>query len=461
MKTKRMMSLTVLLILISFVITTIISVISLNRVANQNSEDVTKILAGRINEEINDTLSKPIMAARTMSSDSLLKKELAKESIVSEKEITAVMADYLAQLRQSLEFNSSFVVSDKTKRYYSYDGLNKVITPDDGGHDIWYKIFVESGKDYDFDVDTDEVNGNNWTVFINSRIKDENGNLLGVCGVGVVMEDIQSILREFESKYNIKVNLINKQGVVQVDTDSVNIEQAVLEYVISDEDNTNEFKYLKDDKGGYVVTKYMEDFGWYLVIRNNGQNKEELFSNLIRMNIFAFAGILVLLLVGVKIVLGHEKKKLEATAVTDNLTGLPNRNYFKFNMDGNEALFLKMYRSIAIFDIDKFKTINDTNGHMKGDEVLKAVAQTAKNTLGECGQIIRWGGDEFLIMFREDVDKAYGICEEIRQNVEDGIDATISMGVCGVDGNFEAAFRKADEVLYESKKQGRNCVTKA
>ena len=210
MKTRRMISLTALLILISFVITTIISVISLNRVVNQNSEDVTKILSGRISGEINDTLSKPIMAARTMASDSFLKKELAKESSVSEDEITAVMADYLAQLKKNLDFNSTFVVSDKTGRYYSYDGLNKIISPDDGGHDIWYKIFVESGRDYDFDVDTDEVNGNSLTVFINSRINDENGNLLGVCGVGVVMADIQNILREFESKYKIKANLINK-----------------------------------------------------------------------------------------------------------------------------------------------------------------------------------------------------------------------------------------------------------
>ena len=461
MKTRRMISLTALLILISFVITTIISVISLNRVVNQNSEDVTKILSGRISEEINDTLSKPIMAARTMASDSFLKKELAKESSVSEDEITAVMADYLAQLKKNLDFNSTFVVSDKTGRYYSYDGLNKIISPDDGGHDVWYKIFVESGRDYDFDVDTDEVNGNSLTVFINSRINDENGNLLGVCGVGVVMADIQNILREFESKYKIKVNLINKQGVVQVDTDSVNIEQAVLEDVISDDDSAEEFKYLKDNKGGYVVTKYMEDFGWYLVIRNNGQNKEELFSNLIRMNIFAFAGILIILLVAVKLVIGHEKKKLETTAVTDNLTGLANRNYFKFNMDGNEALFLKMFHSIAIFDIDKFKTINDSNGHMKGDEILKAVAQTAKETLGDRGQIIRWGGDEFLMMFHCDADEAFEICEQIRRNVAENIDATISIGVCGVDRNIEAAFRKADEVLYESKKQGRNRVSKA
>ena len=205
----------------------------------------------------------------------------------------------------------------------------------------------------------------------------------------------------------------------------------------------------------------MEDFGWYLVIRNNGQNKEELFSNLIRMNIFAFAGILIILLVAVKLVIGHEKKKLETTAVTDNLTGLENRNYFKFNMDGNEALFLKMFHSIAIFDIDKFKTINDSNGHMKGDEILKAVARTAKETLGDRGQIIRWGGDEFLMMFHCDADEAFEICEQISRNVAENIDSTISIGVFGVDGNIEATFRKADEVLYESKKQSRNRVRKA
>lgn len=460
MNTKRLTSLTTVAILISFIITTVISVTSLNKVINDNAQDVTTILAARIYDTINSELSAPIMVARTMSSNSFLKEQMKNEENIPEDKMISNIAGYLKTVQENLGYNTAFVVSDATRKYYSINGLNKIISPEDGGHDVWYSIFLDSGKDYDFDVDNDEVNEGKWTIFVNSRLNDEEGNLLGVCGVGVVMTDIQDILKNFEQEYNVKVNLVNTDGLVQVDTDSVNIENAVIDDILPDAGEHGEYVYTKEKNGDYCVTKFVEDFGWYLVIRNDGSKGRQIFSDLIQKNILAFAGVLIVLLVIVKIILDRQKKKLEKSAITDSLTGLVNRTYFKYNIEENPQFAQKLYKSVAIFDIDKFKEINDGMGHLKGDEILKKVSEIASGAVGDRGQVIRWGGDEFLIMFKDGVDEAFNICEQIRKTAEETGEVTLSIGVGRLEGSVESSFKNIDNLLYKSKKGGRNMVVR-
>lgn len=457
MKATKMTGLTIIMIAVSFLMTTMISVKSLRTVMNDNAEDVTTILAARIYDTINSELSEPIMVARTMSNDSFLKQQLEQEGSITETEMLSAMSEYLCTIRSEFGYSTAFVVSENSRKYYTYEGLNKIVSPEQDEHDIWYSIFLNGGKKYDFDVDTDEVNSNNRTIFVNSRIEDEDGKLLGVCGVGVVMTNIQEIFRGFEQQYNVKVNLINQDGLVQVDTSSVNIENSMLENVLANVGNSQEYVYTKVGKG-YVVTKYMEDFGWYLVIRNMGEDNDRIYSDIVIQNILAMEIILLLLLVCVRILLEREKKKLEESAFIDRLTGVPNRNYFKYNLEEQEGVAAKRYQSIAVFDIDNFKAINDTKGHLEGDEILKQVAGIGKEIFNEKGQIIRWGGDEFLILFQGKTEESRKICEQFRRKVESETRVTISMGICKMEENIRNSFMKADELLYKAKEQGKNIV---
>lgn len=455
MKATKMTGLTIILIVVSFLMTTVISVRSLRTVINDNAEDMTTILSARIYDTINSELSEPIMVARTMSNDSFLKQQLRLEDSVSEEEMLSRMEEYLYTIKNELGYNTSFVVSENSRKYYTYEGLNKIVLPELDEHDIWYSIFLDGGKKYDFDVDTDEVNSDSWTIFVNSRIEDEDGTLLGVCGVGVVMSNIQEIFREFEQQYNVKVNLINQDGLVQVDTNSVNIENSVLENVLVNAGNSAEYVYTKEGNG-YVVTKYLEDFGWYLVIRNMGENNDRIYSDIVIQNILAMEIIMLILLVCVRVLLDREKKKLEESAVTDRLTGLANRNYFKISIEEKEEAAIKGYQSMVVFDIDNFKTINDTMGHLEGDEILKQVAELAKEAVEDKGQIIRWGGDEFLILFKGGLEESSKICEQLRRNIESETRVSVSMGICKMEGNIKNSFMKADKLLYQAKKQGKN-----
>lgn len=313
MKSRKMLLWTVFLIIISFVLTTLISVNSLNTVIEGNNEEMSKVLASKVYDSLNNMLTEPIVVSQTMASDYFLIDPLRSKEFPGEKEEKLIT--YLRTISDRMDYNSAFIVSEKSRSYYTQEGFNKIVSPETDEHDIWYSLFVESGKKYDFDVDTDEVHDNAWTVFINCRIEDDNGELLGVCGVSVVMTDLQDILCSFEEEYGVKINLVNSDGLVQVDTNMINIENAVLDIDISDITNSKDYVYQQKDDGGYSVSKYVETLGWYLVVQSDGANNEQIYVSLIYKNVITFIIILTVCIFMVASNLTIEKKKMEERAL--------------------------------------------------------------------------------------------------------------------------------------------------
>lgn len=155
-------------------------------------------------------------------------------------------------------------------------------------------------------------------------------------------------------------------------------------------------------------------------------------------------------------------------ATRDQLTGLYNRNYFvdMYTKKIHESLRTKQALSFILVDIDKFKNINDRYGHLKGDYVLKSLANILRENLRATDIICRWGGEEFLIMCIDtDLDKAIFVAQKIRRATEqylfEGIEkVTISLGVTqwkDIDKEDDV-FKRADNSLYLAKLTGRNRV---
>ncbi|MGL5990331.1 MAG: GGDEF domain-containing protein [Plesiomonas sp.] len=154
-------------------------------------------------------------------------------------------------------------------------------------------------------------------------------------------------------------------------------------------------------------------------------------------------------------------KKIKNSAFTDELTQLHNRHYFL-----SKKKNLKQHYSIIIIDIDNFKKVNDTYGHHAGDQVLKAVAGRIKNSARQDDLLIRWGGEEFvLILYTINKSAVNARAESIRQAIADqsiGKHAiTVSLGTCvaEADSDFDEVFQQADMALYASKSNGKNQVT--
>lgn len=169
--------------------------------------------------------------------------------------------------------------------------------------------------------------------------------------------------------------------------------------------------------------------------------------------------------------LRESNEELKRAATLDPLTQLPNRRYMneqlkqivhEYNRNGKPFC-------IAIGDVDKFKTVNDTRGHDGGDKVLTIVADTFRRHMSGVGPLARWGGEEFLLVFKNmNLDQAAASLERLRSTIEatniefkgENFHITMSFGVEEFSDRLgvEATINTADAHLYKAKETGRNRV---
>lgn len=168
--------------------------------------------------------------------------------------------------------------------------------------------------------------------------------------------------------------------------------------------------------------------------------------------------------------------KLKVLATTDSLSGLYNRTAF-MNLAQREFAWTKRNigeLSLLMMDLDCFKTINDTFGHAAGDEVIREMGNTIKNSFRKTDIVGRIGGEEFAVLLKStSLKEAIKAAEQFRRTVagkkiiygEQEISLTVSIGVAAICGdtddssNIEDILKKADDALYEAKAKGRNCVS--
>ncbi|SEP32650.1 diguanylate cyclase (GGDEF) domain-containing protein [Nitrosovibrio sp. Nv6] len=171
----------------------------------------------------------------------------------------------------------------------------------------------------------------------------------------------------------------------------------------------------------------------------------------------------------------QQNQVLETLSITDSLTGLHNRSKLDAILNDELARFKRTQRQFALLmlDIDHFKTLNDTYGHVVGDEILAAVARILLQSIRSIDYAARYGGDEFIIILVEtSAELALNTAERIRSQIENmrysvsdsTITVTVSIGVvqCQSDDiTPTAVFTRADDALYEAKRAGRNQAYRA
>lgn len=166
--------------------------------------------------------------------------------------------------------------------------------------------------------------------------------------------------------------------------------------------------------------------------------------------------------------------KLKELALRDSLTGLYNhgtlierfvKEYNKQAPKGGNVAFI-------MIDIDDFKKINDTYGHLIGDAILKEIAYILSRTVASAGIVSRYGGEEFGVIISDIYAQAVGkLCEEIRENIQEYkftirdevyTNLTVSIGFCSRQASegtdYNEILKKADAALYAAKRSGRNRV---
>ena len=167
----------------------------------------------------------------------------------------------------------------------------------------------------------------------------------------------------------------------------------------------------------------------------------------------------------------HEEA--QRLSLTDGLTGTWNRRFFQMQFRQVLATGTRFERpfSILMLDLDRFKQLNDTHGHQRGDAILIEFSQRVKHTLREVDTFARYGGEEFIVLLPETDEEGGGItAEKIRDSIrsqpfgslgDEPVDVTVSIGVSSYPhhgSTFHELVEAADRALYQAKQEGRNRV---
>jgi diguanylate cyclase (GGDEF)-like protein/PAS domain S-box-containing protein len=169
----------------------------------------------------------------------------------------------------------------------------------------------------------------------------------------------------------------------------------------------------------------------------------------------------------------QQLEELHGLAMLDSLTGVANRRFMDINLNARleEHKRYGLPFAVMFMDVDNFKLLNDTCGHAEGDRALKMISSTISSNLRSSDIIGRWGGEEFItILINVSESELFGAVDRFRQLIEDShltidggskLSTTVSIGatIARQEDTIHTLVERADKLMFESKRRGRNLVS--
>lgn len=449
------------------------AIILLNYISARNSMKVEIVRSSLplLRENIYTTIIRDLLpsmqVASLMANDSFLVRWVEN----GEEEVSEITS-YLERIRSEYGFHSTFFVSDSSSRYFHADGINKVISSEDE-HDVWYYDFVATGKKFDLDVDDDEMASDLLSIFINYRLENQAGELLGVTGVGIEMEGFSGFLSEQQDAFSRVIYLIDDSGFVQAHSDLSQVEQvniqntegigSIADDIIGHQTEAYTGQYKVDGRTTIITARYIPEIDWYVLVEHDEHAamagiRRHLLESLI-IGFTAFGLVLTLSIVTIN----RYDSRMEKMVISDVLTGAANRRALEAALPRMLSRRNRQKNAVAMLlvDLDRFKALNDEFGHHAGDEVLKKFTEITGKSIRQNDLLVRWGGDEFIIVCETDIVGAESLAQKIRERFSESEKrVTLSIGIAeAADADdSESLMKKADTALYEAKNSGRNRV---
>lgn len=482
-RTKLILILSVIL-LTGFFLTNVISYRASKQSVRTSIIDNSLPLArDNIYSEIQRDLTRPIFVSSLMANDTFLK-----DWVLAGEKDPVLIQKYLLEIKEQYDFFTSFFVSEGSQTYYHFKGALKTIRPDDL-QDRWYYDFKQMNQDYHLNVDQNEAEQNHLTVFINHRLMGYDNRFLGAVGVGLDFDRVATLLDHYQQKYNRNVYMVSPDGLIQVHTDKSKIAtlsifdipgmESIAKEILDSHTGPSFFEYDSRKNHILLTTRFIPELGWFLLVEQDETQALKSIKSSLVQNFFISLVITLTTIVFAILVINYFQKQLESMATTDKLTQAYNRNEFErrfqFMTDLNRRKSVEM--SMILFDIDGLKEVNDTFGHLFGDHVLKEVSQIAALAIRHNDLLVRWGGDEFVLLIFSSLGQTRQIAQRLRAAVENHDfytrlhgnpgraekSVTVSCGLARYreKESLDAWIMRADEALYAAKAKGKNCIEEA
>lgn len=305
--TWRANALICLIIIIGFALTCYISYHSNRETFEQDAQQVSALTSEGIAHEIDTQFTRPINVSLTMANDSLLKEYLAVElERAEDASYEASLSEYLEAYREKYGYDSVFLASAATKRYYHYDGINRMLERGDPEND-WYYAFLEGDEEYALNIDNDEATDDAITVFINCRILDEAGSTLGIVGVGFRIDDLRDLFAKYEQQTDTSAYLVDGEGTIEVSTDgrddggvdlfSADGLAAFKDRALVSDGNMQRTWYDTDEGSGYLVSQYIPYLDWFLIVNRDTSTLDAQIARQFALAVLVIAAVIALVLV--------------------------------------------------------------------------------------------------------------------------------------------------------------------
>lgn len=439
--------------------------------SHQKQQEVVMPLFSLINSEI----IRPLTVSQYMAGDSFLLDYIEQEKIDID-----VIFNYINSV--STQFNTtSFIAIEKHQLLI--DSNKKTISLSGKEAEWYHRLKVIDKTEF-----TDFGDAENPHLFFDVKMFNKQQDFLGFIGLAIDLDHFANKFAKFKEDYGFELYFVDNNNDVTLSSEQImqtmshhrkdvvtNIselpwyQQYQNEYQSNNSDND---QYSFDYSGNELVISQMplKELNWRVFIIAPPITEQSVYWRLFMQNLIVFLIVSLVLYYLFTLCISNFRSDLVKDSETDYLTQLPNRSFihWKYSQLNEEYDHV----SVVIADIDNFKILNDTYGHLFGDDVLKVIATKFSENLRSADLAGRWGGEEFIMILPDTTAmQAQDIINRIRKNIakipftpsstSKECNVTVSFGICDsslTDISLEEILEKADKALYSAKTNGRNQV---
>jgi diguanylate cyclase (GGDEF)-like protein len=427
--------------------------------------------------EIQKDLVRPVLISSMMARDTFVR-----DWVVAGEKEPEQMTRYLKEVMDHNSAYTSFFVSNSSLTYYQAKGVLKKISPDEP-RDTWYYRVRDMAEPYEINVDPDLANKDNLTFFINYKVFDYQDNFIGATGVGLTVDAVIKLIDRYQQRYQRSVYFVDAFGRLVLTGEQGGPQGAKIGQTLRElpylkdligqmpKPHSGSYQYDSQDEAHFLNVRFIPELNWYLFVDKREDGALTDVRQSLYLNLAICLVVMMVVLYLLNRVIRRFQVRIEAQATLDSLTGLPNRRGFDELASHaiREALRDQTALCAMLLDLDHFKRLNDTHGHLAGDEVLSGFADDVRRCLRETDIICRWGGEEFIILLKDtDSAGARRVAEKIRLLAEQhtyvftgtALQVTVSLGLTELNANdtMQSLIARADQALYRAKQSGRNQV---
>tara|TARA_R110002167_G_scaffold61728_1_gene174304 strand:+ start:14575 stop:16011 length:1437 start_codon:yes stop_codon:yes gene_type:complete len=447
------------------------SYLTLKDVINTHNKQVQSAITPLFSLVTSEVL-RPLGVANFMANNQFIIDYASQQAIEKDYIVT-----YLRKISDSYNM-MAFIALEKHNVMLDSNGKESTLQSEDT--EWFHRLKNLSGNQF-----SDIGNAQNPHLYFDNRIFNQQGEFIGFTGVGIDLNYFASKFQEYNDRFGFELFFVDENDVITLSSSNIMKSESLhrkglitrlsdlpwhrslIKNNQADASLSAEVMYTTED--GLLISQMpIQELNWRMfIVSPPAAHQNEYWKIFIgRFLLFLFIAIIFYLILLNSI--NYLKSRLIKHSETDFLTQLPNRSHIHWRFD--DLAKANKNLCVVLADIDNFKHINDTYGHLVGDDVLRIISEQLSKTLRRIDVVGRWGGEEFVMLLPETTaNQAHTIVERIRENIacisfpisttSGSFSTTISFGICQLplqDKTIEDYIEGADKALYEAKSSGKN-----